>query len=355
MTAKIKKKVRSNISKTLQKKPNSMLQNLIKETRSVLINKRGKILYAIFGFICGLLFSVVVFYCSSGYKSGSELERFLKAKVISAYETQTKSQIVDEKSEISIRDRINPYGEDVIVIAGYLKSASSVVWDIRYVAVFEKNDLTVIDNMLKRPSGYILSASFFINSIETNEILIPIDGKIEDLNDDGAKEIFINFHTTWADRESLATIMIDKDDEQWRIATIPNVEEILNEAYTDDIRSIFYDVFNFSDITFAPIVSLSDQAYYWYFVDNGIIKLFVRAIDFDEENSIYDARASYYFLFSHQNGVFVQDSNWNLGLPLIVEADSNLSVDQIYESGIYAQMQGTAFFYEDQHIGVINE
>lgn len=300
-----------------------------------------------------LIATILIFRFSSGYKSGRELERFLDKKILESYISQTNVQIIDEKNETSSKDTINPFSDDVIIKTGYFKSEGSKSWDIRYIAIFEKEDLSLFDHILNRPSGYELSAKYFINNIESNSTLLPVEAKTEDLNEDGSKEVLIEYKTLWADRESFATILLEKIDNNWRIATIPDLEGILKFAYPEEEHSLFFDEFEFTDAALPKIISVSNGGYYWYLEKDGNIKLFIRAVDWD--GPFGAKHATYYFLFTYLNGEFVPDENWNHGFPLRVESDSDSTLDQIIEIGASADMIGSFHFYVDPHIGAINE
>ncbi|MDD2484710.1 MAG: hypothetical protein PHQ50_06785 [Eubacteriales bacterium] len=279
-------------------------------------------------FLAGILFISIVFALSSGYKSGDDLLGYLDKLLVENYVKGFSTKEIEFKDYIYKKDSIDAFTEDIILRLGKFKEKGSDNWSGRYIAIYEKRELSLLDKLVDRPSGYELAEAFFLDGIDYVETLVPVSCEIEDQDGDGRKEIMVDYKSIFADRQSEGPLVIRKLNGDWVFSPLPK----LNNIGVSDSDELYAEEFVFSGKSKIDFLSLSNGGNYCYLVQDGVQKIFVKACILDDA-AVLSPHPSYYYLFDLKEEGFAPDKNWNNGKPLRVEANSTLEYDEVYEIG----------------------
>lgn len=177
-----------------------------------------------------ILSTCVLFFIrqhSKGEFTGLEQKKYIKNIIKEKLQLNKNKELSIEKYLYC--NYVEDEEEDAIFIYGsYCEKINK--WDGRYIAILERNEESIFNAAFgTRPLYTIKYLS--INKCEMNEDKLhlyceKIDS--EDIDNDGIKENIITLRSNFADRISVYSIIMDRNDEKWDMCTIDKKKIINN-------------------------------------------------------------------------------------------------------------------------------
>lgn len=236
-------------------------------------------------------------------------------------------QSLDDKTVIETvrRDDIHGLGNDSFVYLIYMPNSEGL-YSRRGLVVYDRATKSFLDILLRRAPGYLeaFRLVFDVNypgKAPIEELLIPSDILLTDLDNDNVKEILTYWITYWADRKTTYLTVVTWDGKYKLSATYPNVlaeddrnPDLIAETYdikilpTGDIYQLVgltqCSVSVFGDFDLDPEQELLLSIPFWNFdLDGGFLA------PHRHEIALYD--------YGRQG--FVRHPEWNQGSTLITE------------------------------------
>lgn len=338
--------------------------NILKlfNSRSVLL-LRDKIKEHLIGFIFQFIFSAVfvalIFWVSSGYKEGAELEQYLYSLIKSGEEVSGTI-----KPEYLVTKSIGLHSKETIFAAGYYNQARDKWWTGRYLYVLEPRKPNVLDKIAQRPGGYAAVFQVKFDRLPddgyADEQRLFGDYQFHDLDGDGREEFVLRLTTVYANRQSHAFIVLDKEGQDWKVITMPNPEGILATSLKEKDFGIYIDNDSITiNSESRNIFLLTNGGEYLVFPRReGKGNNILAVIYLGDGNCTMCDHHYAILMFKYSFDGLKLDKDWNWGKPLVSDHAKYLAEEDVIkhiEEGYAVHDVGNTTFKIGPSIGAINK
>lgn len=301
---------------------------------------------------------------SPGMFDGEKLKEYLKYSICN--EIGINYNLENINLEIIFRCSTTGafINDETIVAFGQYKNNSQEKiegYPNRFIVLFEKTDKGFLNEFIGIEPKYVAK---FIRVWES-ELTIPktfyfLEQDIKDLDKDGDSEIIIKFKNNFADRMSQATMILDRNEENWHIVDIPFEDIFETETYNINDKSYTYIYDNNENYRLLinkfnmvnPKNKTEKNGIYFCAADSFMTNMdniidnrycyLIKIATIGKNETVIGRSSAVYLSLLYDKGVLIKNNNWNNGKPLLVNSTDDFCINEHWGN----QIDGMLFYTE---------
>lgn len=314
-----------------------------------------------------ILSTCVLFFIrqhSKGNLTGIEQKKYIKSII-------KKKLRLNKNQEISIEKYLYcNYVEDeednaIFVYGSYCEKINK--WDGRYIAILERKDESIFNAAFGTEPGYRVKY-LSINTCGLNEDKLhlycdKVDS--EDIDNDGIKENIITLRSNFADRISVYSIIMSRNENKWDICTIDKEKIVNNISKVVKKEKCKVGMIDHEEIKEKYDILIGcDRDVFWN-LDNkkkySIYGLYKRGGGFILDNAIngkkdfcykfdcgWQGKFDFiYLMLRYEKGKFIIEPNWNAGNALLKDEEYDFEMNYNNLWGKLGKIDGYIFYSKE--------
>lgn len=265
----------------------------------------------------------IISFFSPGEYSGIRLRKYLLETVADELGIEYSEEGISiSRSLYGIQNGINV--QDIIVLCGEYYTDPSTIdsyLDGHYICIFEREQRDFFNDLFRTEPKYI--PTFIRISDKYSNFpggLSCISCESIDIDGDGLQEIYIQYQSSFADRISQMSVILEQTDTQWKIIS-PDLSTVEDEVYKIAKKDIYVSIDKFlflnpqkPDDKKEILYGLSNQGYILTTSNpytGGIDWLYCIAVRHEVEGIRY---INYAFVMEQFAGKgLIREPDWNVG------------------------------------------